>query len=43
MHFLKNIVVADIEITEIRTFRGPYYAFAEKYMGITSAPKADKI
>jgi len=39
----KNIVVADIEITEIRTLRGPFYAYAEKYMGITGAPKSDKI
>lgn len=39
----KNIVVADIEITEVRTLHGPYSEFAEKYMGITSVPKTDRV
>ena len=39
----KNIIAIDIEITESRFFRGPYYDYAENLLGIKGVQKADKI
>jgi hypothetical protein len=37
-----NILAIDIEVTEIRTMRGPYFEYAEKYMGIQNVPQSNK-
>jgi hypothetical protein len=38
-----NVLAIDIEVTEVRNIRGPYYAYAEKFMGISGVPKTDNI
>ncbi len=37
-----NVLTIDLEITEIQTIRGPYFEYAEKYMGIKDAPQINK-
>ncbi len=39
----KNLIVVDIEVTEVRTIHGPYFEFAESLMGIKGAQKTDKV
>lgn len=39
----RNQIVVDIELTETRTFKGPYCDYAESLMGIKGVHKADKI
>ena len=37
-----NVLAIDIEVTEIKTMRGPYAEFAEKYMGIQNVLQNNK-
>ncbi|OFX32391.1 MAG: hypothetical protein A2X08_00750 [Bacteroidetes bacterium GWA2_32_17] len=39
----RNIISIDIELTEIKTLRGPYYEFAEKFLGIKNVPQSNSI
>ncbi|PIY03753.1 MAG: hypothetical protein COZ21_08415 [Bacteroidetes bacterium CG_4_10_14_3_um_filter_31_20] len=39
----RNIISIDIELTEIKTINGPYYKFAEKFLGIKNVPQSNSI
>lgn len=39
----QNIVEIDLELTEINTIKGPFFEFAEKYLGIKDVPKKNKV
>lgn len=32
----------EVEVEQVRVIHGPYFAFAQKYLGISNAPKADE-
>ncbi len=38
----QTVIKIAVDMLEIRTYRGPYYRFAEKYLGITGAPQENK-
>ncbi len=38
----QTVMKITVDMLEIRTYRGPYYRFAEKYLGITGAPEENK-
>lgn len=38
----QTVLRVEAELTKTTTLRGPYYQFAEKYLGITTVPDADK-
>jgi hypothetical protein len=38
----QTVIKITIDLVEIRTYRGPYYRFAEKYLGITGAPEENR-
>jgi hypothetical protein len=38
----QTVIKININMLEIRTYRGPYYRFAEKYLGITGVPQENK-
>jgi Domain of unknown function (DUF4831) len=38
----QTVLKITIDMLEIRTYRGPYYRFAEKYLGISGVPEENK-
>jgi len=38
----QTVVRIKVEMLEIKTYRGPYYRFAEKYLGITGVPEENR-
>lgn len=38
----QTVLKIRVEMMEIKTYRGPYYRFAEKYLGITGVPEENK-
>lgn len=38
----QTVLKIEVEMLEMKTFRGPYYRFAEKYLGITGVPEENK-
>jgi hypothetical protein len=38
----QTVIEIKIEMLVIKTYRGPYYRFAEKYLGITGVPEENK-
>ncbi|MBI5540247.1 MAG: DUF4831 family protein [Bacteroidia bacterium] len=38
----RNVLAIDVEVTEVRSMRGPYSEYAEKYMGIQNVPQTNK-
>ncbi len=38
----RNVLAIDIEVAETRIMRGPYFEYAEKYMGIQNVPITNK-
>jgi len=38
----QTVLEIKAEMLEIKTYRGPYYRFAEKYLGITGVPEENK-
>jgi len=38
----QTVIKITVGMTEVKTYRGPYYRFAEKYMGIEGVPTQDK-
>lgn len=39
----QNVVEINIELTEINTIKGPYFEFAEKYLGIKNVAKKNNV
>ena len=38
----RSVLAIDVEVTEIRTLRGPYYEYSEKYMGIKDVSQTNR-
>lgn len=38
----QTVVRIKVDMLEIKTYRGPYYRFSEKYLGITGVPEENK-
>lgn len=38
----QTVLKIEVEMLEIKTYRGPYYRFAEKYLGITGVPEENE-
>ena len=38
----QTVLKITVGMTEVKTYRGPYYRFAEKYLGITGVPTENK-
>jgi len=38
----QTVFKIEVEMLEVKTYRGPYYRFAEKYLGITGVAREDK-
>jgi len=38
----QTVIKIKVDMLEMRTYRGPYYRFAEKYLGITGVPEENK-
>ena len=38
----QTVMKITVDMLEIRTYRGPYFRFAEKYLGITGVPQENK-
>jgi len=38
----QTVLKISADVLEVKTYRGPYYRFAEKYLGITNVPQENK-